>query len=125
MSEMTTVTPAAPPGSHSRSEPTAVTSCSIRCRVDATVASLSLGSGCVLEMANARAKVKVPLYLEPRSLVVLRDEARAIFPDTVLPRDFDTIDIPYPERGEPELVRWDDRGVEADELAEPVSDPAV
>src|SRR5262249_1957612 len=38
----------------------------------ATVASLSLGSGCVLEMANAREKAKVPLYVEPRSLVVLR-----------------------------------------------------
>jgi ribonuclease Z len=38
---------------------------------------------------------------------VLRDEARAIFARTVLPRDFDTIDIPFAERGEPELVRWD------------------
>jgi ribonuclease Z len=37
---------------------------------------------------------------------VLRDEARAIFPATVLPRDFDTIEIPLPERGAPELVRW-------------------
>jgi ribonuclease Z len=36
---------------------------------------------------------------------VLRDEARAIFARTVLPRDFDTIEIPLPERGEPELVR--------------------
>ncbi len=40
---------------------------------------------------------------------LLRDEARAVFPRTVLPRDFDTIEIPFPERGEPELVRWDDR----------------
>jgi ribonuclease Z len=38
---------------------------------------------------------------------LLRDEARAVFPRTVLPRDFDTIEIPFPERGEPELVRWD------------------
>jgi ribonuclease Z len=37
---------------------------------------------------------------------LLRDEARAIFPRTVLPRDFDTIEVPFPERGEPELVRW-------------------
>ena len=37
---------------------------------------------------------------------LLRDEARAIFPATVLPRDFDTIEIPLPERGQPELVRW-------------------
>jgi ribonuclease Z len=40
---------------------------------------------------------------------VLRDEARAVFPNTVLPRDFDTIDIPFPERGEPALIRWEDR----------------
>jgi ribonuclease Z len=38
---------------------------------------------------------------------VLRDEARAIFADTVLPRDFDMIEIPFPERGKPELVRWE------------------
>jgi ribonuclease Z len=37
---------------------------------------------------------------------VLRDEARAVFPRTVLPRDFDTIEVPFAERGEPSLVRW-------------------
>jgi len=37
----------------------------------------------------------------------IRDEARAVFADTVVPRDFDTIDVPLPERGGPELVRWD------------------
>ncbi|MEA2196214.1 MAG: ribonuclease [Solirubrobacteraceae bacterium] len=38
---------------------------------------------------------------------MLRDEARAIFPDTVLPRDFDSIEIPFAERGRPELVRFE------------------
>jgi ribonuclease Z len=52
---------------------------------------------------------------------VLREEARAIFPDTVLPRDFDTIDVPFPERGGPELVRWEARA--ADRGHEP-SEPA-
>ncbi|MGH2918930.1 MAG: ribonuclease Z [Solirubrobacteraceae bacterium] len=37
----------------------------------------------------------------------LRDEARAVFRDTVVPRDFDTIDVPLPERGAPEHVRWE------------------
>jgi ribonuclease Z len=37
----------------------------------------------------------------------IRDEARAVFRDTEVPRDFDTIEVPLPERGEPELVRWD------------------
>ncbi len=36
----------------------------------------------------------------------LREEARAIFPATELPRDFDTIEIPLPDRGRrPFLVR--------------------
>src|SRR5687767_10002851 len=33
------------------------------------------------------------------------DEATQLFPATVVPRDFDLVTIPFPERGEPELVR--------------------
>ncbi len=32
-------------------------------------------------------------------------EAREVFPDAVLPRDFDTIEVPFAERGEPKLVK--------------------
>jgi ribonuclease Z len=32
-------------------------------------------------------------------------EARDIFPHTEVPRDFDVVDVPYPERGPPQLVR--------------------
>ena len=35
----------------------------------------------------------------------IRDEAREIFENTVVPRDFDRIEIPFPERGEPALVK--------------------
>jgi ribonuclease Z len=35
----------------------------------------------------------------------VRDEARAVFPNTVVPRDFDEIAVPFPERGEPALVK--------------------
>ncbi|MFL5828507.1 MAG: ribonuclease Z [Solirubrobacteraceae bacterium] len=72
---------------------------------------------------------------------LLRDEARAVFPATVLPRDFDTIEIPYIERGEPALVRWDARAEaeaaeaqpeaqaetqpEAEPEAQPIPDPAT
>jgi ribonuclease Z len=33
------------------------------------------------------------------------EEARELFPDTVVPRDFDVIELPFRERGGPELVR--------------------
>jgi len=42
-----------------------------------------------------------PRYAGPE----LAREARAVFPDTVVPRDFDVIDIPFPERGAPRLVK--------------------
>ena len=35
----------------------------------------------------------------------LRDEARAVFPGALLPRDFDTLVVPYPEKGGARLER--------------------
>lgn len=35
----------------------------------------------------------------------LAREAREVFPETVVPRDFDVIEIPFPERGQPVLHR--------------------
>jgi len=40
------------------------------------------------------------------------DEARATFANAVVPRDFDAIELPFPERGEPRLLRWDERETE-------------
>jgi ribonuclease Z len=37
----------------------------------------------------------------------IRDEARAVFERTVVPRDFDAIEVPFPEKGEPELQRFE------------------
>ena len=42
-----------------------------------------------------------PRYFGPELL----DEARAVFASTVAPRDFDVIEIPFAERGEPKLIR--------------------
>ncbi len=56
---------------------------------------------------------------------LLRDEARAIFPRTVLPRDFDTITIPFAERGRPELVRWAQRPPDPAVAEEVLTDPAA
>jgi ribonuclease Z len=35
----------------------------------------------------------------------VRDEARAAFPATVVPRDFDAIEVPFAERGQPTLIK--------------------
>jgi ribonuclease Z len=37
----------------------------------------------------------------------VRDEAREVFAEAIVPRDFDTIEVPFPERGEPHLVKED------------------
>ena len=42
-----------------------------------------------------------PRYYGPELL----EEARDVFPATVLPRDFDCIEVPFSERGKPELVK--------------------
>ncbi len=47
------------------------------------------------------------------------DEAREAFANTVAPRDFDLVEIPFPERGEPHLV---EQG--AKQRPEPRAEPA-
>jgi ribonuclease Z len=37
----------------------------------------------------------------------IRDEARAVFERTVVPRDFDAIEVPYAEKGDPEVERFE------------------
>jgi ribonuclease Z len=39
----------------------------------------------------------------------LRDEARAVFAGTEVPRDFDSVELPLPERGPARLIRWSKR----------------
>jgi ribonuclease Z len=54
----------------------------------------------------------------------LRDEARAVFAATEAPRDFDTIEVPFPERGPAALVRWSEREARARAAATP-AEPAA
>jgi ribonuclease Z len=35
----------------------------------------------------------------------VREEARGAFENTIVPRDFDALEVPFPERGEPQLVK--------------------
>ena len=42
-----------------------------------------------------------PRYFGPE----VAREAREVFANTVVPRDFDLVEVPFPERGEPRLVK--------------------
>jgi len=46
-------------------------------------------------------------------------EARDVFPNTTAPRDFDLVEIPFPERGDPELIQDGAR-----QRPEPLAEPA-
>ena len=52
---------------------------------------------------------------------VLIEEAREVFADSYLARDFDLVELPLPERGEPELRAWDRRWATPETL--PADDP--
>jgi ribonuclease Z len=51
-------------------------------------------------------------------------EARTIFSETVVPKDFDVIDVPFPERGMPSLVKGGVRRGR-DDVPEPEREEAV
>jgi ribonuclease Z len=52
--------------------------------------------------AEAEVKMLALTHVSPRySGGELRDEARSVFANTIVPRDFDSVEIPLPERGPP------------------------
>lgn len=56
--------------------------------------------------AEANVKMLAMVHISARYHVgAALDEAREAFPNAVAPRDFDLIELPFPERGEPTLVR--------------------
>ena len=66
------------------------------------------GHSTAAEAAELAAEVGVDLlaltHLGARAQVrLVKAEARELHPNTVVPRDFDTIDVPLPERGPPQL----------------------
>jgi ribonuclease Z len=85
---------------------------------DATFADADVERAARTGHSTARQAAEVAVDAEVRLLALthlsarvpgglIRDEARAVFADTVVPRDFDAIDVPFPEKGEPELHRWE------------------
>jgi ribonuclease Z len=52
-------------------------------------------------------------------------EARTIFPETVVPKDFDVIDVPFPERGSPTLVKGGVLHNGETELAQPAPEAVL
>ena len=58
-----------------------------------TIVSLSLGSGCVMDFTNKFDKTKkIPVWLAPKSIVVLKDEARYKWLHGIAARKSDTWD---------------------------------
>lgn len=57
-----------------------------------TIASLSLGSGCVMQFSNPSTDVKHDIYLEPKSLIIMSGDARYKWKHAIPVRKADTID---------------------------------
>ena len=73
-------------------------------RADETLHSTAADAAHVA--ASADAAMLALTHLSPRYFGPdVLDEARAIFPETVVPRDFDVIEVPFPERGTPRLFK--------------------
>jgi ribonuclease Z len=84
------------------------------------------GHSTAVQAATLAAEAEVELlalnHVSTRHPVgLLRDEARAVFEQTVIPRDFDTIEIPFGERGRPVVTRWEENA----ERAEPAASRAA
>ena len=72
--------------------------------------ALDTGHSTAAEAAGIARDAAVSLlaitHVSPRYLASdLVEEAQAIFPGTILPRDFDIVELPFRERGEPALVK--------------------
>ncbi len=75
-----------------------------RDRADETLHSTAAGAAALAKAAGVRMRARTHLsnpYFGPE----IAREARAVFPETVVPRDFDIIDVPFQERGSPRLVK--------------------
>ena len=86
------------------------------------------GHSTALEAARVAAEAQVSLlaltHLSQRSMPrEIAAEARSVFAESVVPRDFDAVELPFRERGGPRLVRAADRRDRA-ESAPAAGEPA-
>jgi ribonuclease Z len=86
-------------------------------RAEETLHATAVGAAELARAAGVKMLVLTHLsnrYFGPE----IAREARAVFPETVVPRDFDIIDVRFPERGGPRLVKGGalGRGEETDAL---------
>jgi ribonuclease Z len=83
---------------------------------EATFCEDEAGRAHETEHSTAREAARVALDAAVRMLALthvssrygggdVEREAREVFPETVVPRDYDLIEVPFPERGAPELVK--------------------
>ncbi len=91
-------------------------------RAEETRHSTAAEAAEIARLAAARMLVLVHLSNRYAGPEIAR-EARAVFPETVVPRDFDIIDVRFPERGGPRLVKGGALA-EADETRSHVGDGA-
>jgi ribonuclease Z len=76
--------------------------------------SHSTARGAAELAAEAEVGLLALTHLSPRHPPgLLRAEAREAFDSTIVPRDFDRVEVPLPERGEPVHVRFDQDGLTA------------
>ena len=55
---------------------------------------------------DARVRMLALTHVSPRYFgPEVAREAREAFPDTVVPKDFDVVEVPFAERGTPQLVK--------------------
>jgi ribonuclease Z len=65
----------------------------------------STATGAAEVAADAEVKMLALVHVSSRHFIPdVLEEARAVFPAAIAPRDFDLVEIPFPERGDPVLV---------------------
>jgi ribonuclease Z len=73
--------------------------------------------------AEAGARMLALVHISARHFVPeILEEAREVFPASFAPRDFDVVEIPFAEKGEPELIANGAREPREDEQAEQAPD---